>query len=244
MTPDTLIDQRFQGFEAIRKDRGYVVDDYYPYGWETSNQSLGGDLSDTFKQHVILDLAESFVGLSNSDPRVYDAMYFWDSLAHKKQMAKRQSKCAWFALTVLRLAGYRLPYDGMRAAWEFANPRPKGLPMKPLNPMSQITTLPGYKNWNNIFSPGSIMIIKGRSSLSTHALIVKELGMVNGKIAEVVSFDGGVQPVRVATRTVTTVNGVRALHDSVMGARTIIGGIDHWDIAALPVVRDYKMGLK
>ena len=208
-----------------------------PPGWDPQYQRLDGEtVSANYVREVGIHIARSCVGLKPSDPTYYDALYPWDIEAHRKEMAKGQSKCALNVLMILRAMGYALPWDGCAYAWSI-NGSPPGKPKVP-DAMTAIQKLPGWRKWKHLPEPGDVVVI-GRSNepSSTHALVVVDY---EDDDHTVVSVDGGMGAVREAKRDIVQMGSDLCLYDKAMGNRPIIGTVD---LVAMRdaglVVRDY-----
>jgi hypothetical protein len=209
--------------------------DWNPKGWIDMYQRLDGDLDDDYKSKALLQVAESLVGVPNTDARVYEALYFWDPPGFQKRMALSQHKCALFALAVLRGCGYLLPEDHKAYAWRFGTLKPPTGARPPQDAMTQLRQLPGWKRANEISQPGTITIIhRPGDPKTTHALVIERVE--NGLLS---SFDGGEKsPVRREVRTIIRIGGKWCLRDKLMGNREILG----WaNVEGLTIGRSYMV---
>lgn len=205
--------------------------------WELQGQRLDGpDVSDEYVRQACIEIARSCIGMRPDDPGLYDALYPWDPEWARKSMAKSQSKCALFALAVLRACGFALPTDGMALSWKYgSNPPPVGIKPPP-DPMTQLVSLEKFRKWQHLPEEGCIMVIgRAKEPTSTHALVVlgyEDMGHT------VVSADGGMGAIKEARRSVMQQGNTLCLYDKVMGLRPVIGTLDPAEMRGA-VIRDY-----
>lgn len=194
-----------------------------PPGWEDQYQMLGpNELTDEYVRQAALDISLAMVGIANTDPRMYEALYPWDPEWARKDMCKKQSKCALVLLAALRGCGMELPEDGKALAWRFGAVHPPLGVKAPQDPMSQLRLLRGWEAGSYIPAPGCGMIIRqGTNSLTTHALMVEK--REGDKLH---STDGGTGKMRKDVRTIVETGGKVYLQDKYIGLRQVIGIID------------------